>query len=473
MSRALAFVAALVLGCEAETVTPHDATIARADAIGDLVAVDDAEGLDDDAAKRDAQASDDVSAMPDDACGASHPLVDESLAQSLLARRGACAFGAGARVADTLGITREVRAHIPVDHVVILMQENRSFDHYLGAMRGEVDGVPRAYTNPDLDGRATRPVALNSTCAAPEPPHQWEAMHTGWNNGKMDGFIRAGAVNGTPPRVVLGYYTAHDLPFYYWLYARFAMSDRYFGSVLAGTWGNRNFLYTGSSYGVRDTEERTIPDAPTLFDALDRAHVAWGVYTDGPPRQDSLGWTQAHAGLHTSAEFFAQLADGTLPPVVFLDPAEDVDEHPVSDVQRGEAWSRRILLAALASPLWPRLAVLLTYDESGGYFDHVAPPAACSPDPRGVGGYDTTDLDRLGLRVPFVVLSPWARPGYVSHEAHDHTSMLRFIEALFDLPALTARDANASALFDLFDFSCPRMLRVEGTIPRAGAGGCE
>ncbi len=450
-------------------VTADEGTADARDASSDLDDVVDAAPTDagDDATQRDAGPD-----APSDACGASAPLVDELLAWTLAANRRACAYGAGARVSETLGVTREVRERVPIDHVVILMQENRSFDHYFGTMRGDVDGIPDGYSNPDLAGVATRPSPLNTTCAAPEPPHQWEAMHTGWNGGRMDGFIRAGAVNSTPASVVLGYYTERDLPFYHWLYRTFAMSDRFFGSVLSGTWANRNFLYTGSSYGVRDTDERTIPTAPTIFDALDRAGVAWTVYTDGPVRQDCLGWTLSHRGVRPSADFFTALRAGTLAPVVFLDAADAVDEHPVSDVQRGEGWMRQILLDAMASPLWTRLAILLNYDESGGYFDHVPPPEACSPDPGGTGGYDATDLDRLGLRVPFVLVSPWARPGYVSHEPHDHTSMLRFVEALFDIPALTARDANASALLDLFDFSCPRLLRIDGAIPASGVGGC-
>lgn len=450
-------------------VTADVGTADARDASSDPDVVVDAASADagDGATQRDAGAD-----APSDACGAGAPLVDELLAWTLAANRRACAYGAGARVSETLGVTREVRARVPIDHVVILMQENRSFDHYFGTMRGDVDGIPDGYSNPDLAGVATRPSPLDTTCAAPEPPHQWEAMHTGWNGGRMDGFIRAGAVNSTPASVVLGYYTERDLPFYHWLYRTFAMSDRFFGSVLSGTWANRNFLYTGSSYGVRDTDERTIPTAPTIFDALDRAGVAWTVYTDGPVRQDCLGWTLSHRGVRPSADFFTALRAGTLAPVVFLDAADAVDEHPVSDVQRGEGWMRQILLDAMASPLWTRLAILLNYDESGGYFDHVPPPEACSPDPGGTGGYDATDLDRLGLRVPFVLVSPWARPGYVSHEPHDHTSMLRFVEALFDIPALTARDANASALLDLFDFSCPRLLRIDGAIPASGAGGC-
>ena len=399
------------------------------------------------------------------------PLVPSESAERLAAARAACGFAAGARVAESLGLTAEARARLPVDHVIVVMQENRSFDHYFGSRDGEVDGIPAGYSNPNARGEAVRPTHLASTCVAFDPPHQWAAMHTGWNLGHMDGFVRASGLS-MGEAVVLGYYEPRDLPFYDWLYRTFAMSDRHFGSVLGGTWSNRNFLYTGSSYGVRNTGERTIPQARTIFDTLDAAGVAWAVFSDGAPRQDSLGWTRGHRGFAPTSRFFEGLRDGTLPPVVFVDPAGDVDEHPTGDVQRGEAWARSIVTTALSSPLWPRLALVLTYDESGGFFDHVAPPSACSPDPDGAGGYDVTDLDRFGVRVPFVLVSPWARPSYVSHLATDHTAVLRFIEALYDLPALTGRDANASALLDMFDFSCPQLREVHTEIPAAGRGGC-
>jgi len=126
---------------------------------------------------------------------------------------------------------------------------------------------------------------------------------------------------------------------------------------------------------------------------------------------------------------------------------------------------RSIYEAAIASPLWMKLAIVFTYDESGGVFDHVPPPKACIPSP------DQTGFDRLGVRVPTMVISPWARPHHVSHVVHDHTSILRFVELLHDLPALTARDANADALLDMFDFNCPT-LQQPPTAPAAGTGTC-
>ena len=403
-------------------------------------------------------------------CPSAPPLIDPTVEAALAAQRQSCAFGAGARVADTLGVTATVRARIPVDHVVVVMQENRAFDHYLGTMPG-VDGIPAGYTNTDTLGRVYTPTEHTDTCEVFDPPHQWNAMHSCWNLGAMDGFVRTGLASGVPASVTLGYYTERQLPFYRWLYGTFAMSDRYFGSVLSGTWANRDFLYMGSSYGARDTGDTVIDSRTTVFDALDAAGVSWGVYTDGDLRQDCIGWTRPHRNVGSFTQFLTQLTAGTLPSVVFVDPGSFEDEHPPANVQRGEAWERTIVTTAMVSPLWSRLAMVLTYDEAGGQFDHAPPPSACYPHAPGAAGYDTTDLNRLGVRVPMVVVSPWARAHHISHVVHDHASTLRFIETVFDIPALTARDANAAALLDLFDFSCAQSMTT-GAIPPSGTGGC-
>jgi phospholipase C len=140
------------------------------------------------------------------------------------------------------------------------------------------------------------------------------------------------------------------------------------------------------------------------------------------------------------------------------------DDHPVADLQKGEAWTKQIYDHAVTSPQWNRMAIIWTYDEAGGFADHVPPGKGCPASP------GSPFVDR-GARVPLVVISPWARRNFVSHEIEDHTAITRFIELLFDLPALTARDANSPALLDLFDFSCERDLSVP-TAPQSATGGC-
>jgi phospholipase C len=158
---------------------------------------------------------------------------------------------------------------------------------------------------------------------------------------------------------------------------------------------------------------------------------------------------------------------GSLPNVAFVDGLDNTeDDHPGADLQRGEAWLKGIYDHAVTSPQWQRLAIIWTYDECGGFADHVAPePQACAAE-------GNSPFTQMGPRVPLVVVSPWARRGYISHVRHEHTAITRLIEAIFDLPALTARDANSDALLDLYDFSCGRDPTVAAA-PAPGTGGCQ
>ena len=382
-----------------------------------------------------------------------------------------CRFHAGAHPSETLalGPLRESRlAQLAIKHVVVLMQENHSFDHYLGRLQAagqpEAEGFPGDYSNPDGEGKPVTPFHLPSTCFPRDPPHQWPAASAQWHAGRMDGFVTSADDDDGDGRWAMGYFDGRDLPFYYWLANTFTVADRYFSAALGGTWPNRQFLYTATAQTAH-SQTGLLTGARSLFDLLDEAHVSWRVYGDGPPRQDCIGWRRGRRGLEGEAEFRRALADGTLPAVSFLDPGPE-DEHPPSDVQRGERWTRSFYQLVTRSPLWPSMALFLTYDEGGGFFDHVPPPAACPPDA------EHADLDRNGTRVPFIVISPWTRAHHVSHVVHDHTSVVRFIELLHDLPALTDRDANADALLDLFDFSKPEMLHPPAA-PAAGRRGCK
>jgi phospholipase C len=378
--------------------------------------------------------------------------------------------------AETLGLTADERAEIPIRHVVVVMKENRSFDHLLAGLNaaGQDDTapIPPTFTNRDTSGASVAPFQLETTCVPWDPAHQWKAMHQQVDDGAMDGFVTtAAATTRTDGHFVMGHFQWPDLPFYYWLAGTFAINDRHFPSVRSGTWPNRDFLLLGTADGVRCTYcGHPNPLTPTIFDALSDVGRTWGVYSDSEPFEGALAWTRPHAGLHSFAAFLAALAGGTLPNVAFVDGVENLeDEHPPADVQVGEAWTRRIYEAAIASPLWPRLALIWTYDEAGGFADDVPPPNdACVPRP---GNPLDTSFVELGVRVPLTVISPYARAHYVSHVVQDHTAITRFIEAVFDLPALTSRDANSDALLDMFDFDAPALLRPPPA-PSAGTGGC-
>ena len=412
---------------------------------------------------------------------------------SLAGHREGCEFTIGARVEETLGVTPAEVASIPLSHVVVVMQENRSFDHYFATLHqthADVEPLPPDYANPDpFGGRSRIPFRLESSCLPTDLPHDWCSMHQGWNEGLMNGFLGVGVAGipagvcrdgrerpgkGDPGYNALGYYDEGALPFYHWLARTFGIADRYFSSVLGPTWSNRAVLLTGSTYGIQETGGTQNTDkirrAHSIFDALDEAGVSWGVFVDGPTRMDFMGISADHVRVEPINLFLRHLVEGTLPRVSFVDPGifRWEDEHPGAGrpIQNGEDWMRTIYNSAVSSPLWSNLAIFFTYDESGGFFDHVPPPKAC-PMPEEPGE------THLGIRVPMMLISPWARPGYVSHQRHEHASILRFIELLYDLPALSTRDANADAFLDMFNFTCePPLLHPPPNPPAAGTLEC-
>jgi phospholipase C len=385
-------------------------------------------------------------------CEADDPFIQE---------RGACSFATGARVSQTLGDTRGLRQAI--GNVIVIVQENHSLDNLFGKTGHGIDGLPDGVTVPDRSGGRVAPFHLQQLCVA-DMPHGYNAIHQEYDDGQMDGFVRVGGRN------VMGYYEDSDHPFYTWAATHFAFSDRYFSSVLGPTWPNRDYLFAGTSDGIRETGERAL-EVPNLFDELDAALIPWANYNNGthPPLETDLGWAPCMPQIKPFDELAGALAAGMLEPVVFVDTGEGVnDEHPgESGIDRGERLVAQIVEQAFESPLWPRLALFMTYDEGGGFYDHVPPPPACRAAPSEV------DFDRLGMRVPLTLISPYARTGYVSHQVHSHTSMLRFIQALFDLPALSARDANSDALLDLFDFcKAPDLPPVDITAPTTVVSHC-
>jgi phospholipase C len=401
------------------------------------------------------------------------PLPEDELDEDHSAERAACTFSAGASVDETLGFMPTRRARIPLSHVIVMMKENHSYDAYFGRLyeHGQPDSepLPEDFVNLDAKGVPVTPFHATSTCPR-DQNHQWHAMRVQVDNGKMDGFVRSAAADGRDDgHQVMGWFDDSDLPFYYFLANTFAIADHNYPSVRSGTFPNRDYLLLGTSDGVRSTGGHPSASLPTLFTLLDARGISWAVYTSNgnPPFEGTLGWPVAHNGVSDIDEFFARLADGNLPQVVFVDSAETIeDEHPPANIQSGEAWTYNLYLMARRSPLWRSLAIFLTYDEAGGYFDHVPPPNdACIARPQ------DKDFFELGVRVPLIAISRFARGHYVSHLRHEHTSILRFIELLFDLPALTARDANSDALLDMFDFACPNDATLEPPYP--GTGGCK
>jgi phospholipase C len=403
------------------------------------------------------------------------PPIERTQPESVRAmeRRG-CMFRAGAWAAETLGSEVPIGAQIPIDHVLVLMQENRSFDHYFSKLpeagQPDVDVAPEAWSNPDRDGT---PVARyhDSEFCIEDVNHGWSGTHAQYNNGAMDGFVTTNNPNG---RRAMGYLDQSDLPFYYSLATTFAIGDRYFSSVLGPTWPNRMYLMSATSFGnaANDFVESDTSRTPAnhLFRRLDEAQIEWRDYAGGFRMLSFYpfyGITRAatRRSLRTLDQLMADLRTGDLPPVAFIEPSytgnggNRHDEHPPGTPQMGSQFVEGVVRALMASPAWRRTALFILYDEHGGFADHAAPPEACAPDelpPVNAAGTAVPGaFDRLGIRVPFIVVSPFAKRRFVSHTVYDHASVARFIEARFGLPAMTARDANATPPMDVFDFANP------------------
>ncbi len=455
---------ALALGACAQTAAPNDAASATPDTgPSEDTGPGDDTGVRPDAARPPRDAGPDAYVPRD--VGTITRIPEATAAAS----RAGCAFDRGAQPWETLGDEVPIGEDIPIDHFILLMQENRSFDHYFGMMPG-VDGLPAGASNPDENGDPVAAFHATEYCIH-DVNHEWSGSHLEYHDGANDGFVVENNPNGER---AMGYLDGSDLPFYWDLAQTFAISDHHHCSVLGPTWVNREFYLGATSFGLVDNDPVPTDAFPgdgadyLIFQSLDRARISYRIYYDAVPFIWGAfsGWSlRPEQRAHQSAfeTLYSDLENGRLASVVWIDPSWTTggvttnDEHPPANPQQGQAFVRDIVQHVMDSPYWASTAIILTYDEHGGFYDHVPPPAACPPGdghaPR-LGPTDfRADFDRLGFRVPLIVASPYARAGYVSDHVTDHASILRLIEARFLLPALTARDANAWAMTDMFDFT--------------------
>jgi phospholipase C len=394
------------------------------------------------------------------------------VAQSARARREACEFAKGAMPEQTLDAGAPTGQRIPIDHFVIVMQENRSFDHYFQELpkfgQPDVDVSPKGYKNPNPDPKDNRDIApyhATALCGR-DTRHDWNSAHKQYNDGQMDGFIETSNPKGSR---ALGYYDASDLGYYYALANTFSIGDRYFASMLGPTWPNRMFFHSASSFGhIGNTPPKALPEEQSLFHQLSQKGIEWVVYAEGMTFEEKI-FQHLHdiKGDHFKdlEGFYADAKNNTLPAYVWIESTyggpDATDEHPPADVQLGQRFVARVIDALMASPAWAHSALFIMYDEPGGFFDHVPPPAACPPDeiePLLEKRHVRARFDRLGMRTPFIVVSPFAKAHYVSHEVYSHSSVPRMVQARFELPALSARDANTAVPYDMFDFEHPPFL---------------
>jgi phospholipase C len=362
-----------------------------------------------------------------------------------------------------------------IKQVVVLIMENHSFDNLLGMLpyevrgRRHVDGLTRRHHrflnfNPDASGNKVFAQHASTPCQLHAVPSQsWNASHESYDEGRMDGFVRAST------DIAMRFWDKRDIPFTYSLARHFPIGQRFFCSTLCQTYPNRRFFFAGTASGSIDDKAYALatPAANgTIFDRLDAHHIGWRVYFEEVPSPLILpnfrGNASQTARLTPIAQFYTDAAAGNLPSFTFLDPnyTTTSEENP-QDIQVGEQFVAKVVHALMSGPGWQHTALFLTYDEHGGLYDHVVPPPACAPDgllPQIGSGDPPGGFNQYGIRVPMVVVSPYAKPHYVGHHVYDHTSILRFIEARFTIGALSARDANAEAPWDMFDFVGPPQL---------------
>jgi phospholipase C len=480
-----------------------------------------------------------------------------------------------------------------VAHIIVVMQENHSFDNYFGALayapgspyhspgrERDADGEDREgcreddhdcvdglscvaedsagnllcyNSNADDSGKLVRAFHDSRRCVKPDLDHSWGGTHHESNfehpnaslrHSPNDGFVRVNdateQVDSAPETPTddqtMNFYNQDEIPFYYDLAQKFSIDDRYFCSVLGPTFPNRSYLLAATSFGHLTTSDSFPlpgsggykPITGTIFDLLEKNGVSWADYFSDVPQGGSFrlfSATGADPHFLPVKLFLAQAAGvpglPPLPQVSFVDPnfgvlnpAAENDEHPPTDIQRGQAFVSQLVGAVRNGPNWQNSIVFITYDEHGGSFDHVKPPRAhqggartpdgiapgqcadlsnppaseapgggaeCSfnllsatdttvadavalcpalgADPTGPYPDECASFDQLGFRVPFIAVSPFSKPSYVSHTTGDHTSLLALIEKRFT-PAsgegghqhLTQRDEHANPLEDLFDF---------------------
>ena len=399
-----------------------------------------------------------------------------------------------------------------INHIIFMAQENRGFDHYFGHLNNyrtappynlppDVDGTPANASNPSADGLSTvTPFLMNSVCVENQSP-SWNESHTDYNLknplssvATMDGFVYISSKDdpsngGFDPggTRAMAYYDQTALPYYYFMATNFATSDAWFAPVMTRTQPNRMYLMAGTSAGHVYPLPKGAPPLTnkTIFQLLDENKISWKVYvTDSFGSAHPIGGTLfsmfAYAqgpGLQNivpASQFLIDAKNGTLPQVAMIEPgyASGLDEHPAANtpagnIQKGAEYVSSLINGLMTSPSWSDSVFILTWDEGGGFYDHVPPVPAVKPDitgPSDLAGppnpdicYQNTtaptcDFNYTGFRVPMILVSPFANKNSVSHVTRDYTSILKLIEKRFSLPSLTLRDAAQPDMDEFFDF---------------------
>jgi phospholipase C len=336
----------------------------------------------------------------------------------------------------------------PIDTIVVVMMENRSFDHYFAARKLieglELKALSGNETNPDGSGNPIGVFPMDLFVIDDDPPHGWSSSRRQWNQGQNDGFVTEYIAYGaSDPSLVMGYHLREHLPILWSLADEYVLCDHWFSSVMGPTWPNRFYLHLGTSNG--ETGNNVISGVPSIFDRLDDAGITNAYYHSTLAVPVTYGKTE---GLEPLANFFQAAASGTLPQFCMVDPTFSVltqignDDHPPADIRMGQAFLASIYQALAQSPQWDRCLLIISYDEHGGFYDHVSPPTTFDPLP---------EFQQLGFRVPSLVIGPHVRRGCVNALQFDHVSVLSTVTRRFGLEPLNERVAMTSDLSSAID----------------------
>jgi phospholipase C len=386
---------------------------------------------------------------------------------------------------EALAASLPTPSNMPVDHFVVLMMENRSFDHYFGWLPN-ADGVQsRTYPDPDNGNApvATRHASSLGTgewqgCGHPDPDHSWDGGREQLGSARTDTRREPdGFLEGSNDEFALCYYDEGDLGFIHPAGKQFTVFDRFHCSLMASTWPNRYYMWSAQSGGRQDNTppaDQLGNQWETIFDralannpaGLEGVGVTARYYNSDLPFSAVWGprgatWTRP------VADYYADCAAGTLPNITFVDPpfrdggggdGVSADEHPLGDVRLGQAFMSDIVHAFMESPNWERGALFIVYDEWGGFFDHVRPPSV--PDARSSSSLDR-DFGQMGFRIPAAVVSPFAQRGTVSHLLCGFESIIKLITYRFGLGSLTTRDARAQNIGLGMNWTAPNFDRPD------------
>ena len=380
----------------------------------------------------------------------------------------------------------------PIQHLVVLMQENHSFDNYFGTYPG-VDGIPPGTKMPvdpnDPAAGYVEPWHIgNSTIS--DLSHSVATFRDQFNNGKMDGFVSALNKRNQNGNLAMGYYDDREIPYYWNLADNYVLFDQFFSSAKDGSFANHMYWVAAVSPTAPKGAELAdvLSSVPTIFDSLQEAGISWKFYVqnyDPTITYRNLGTSGNRASqviwvpllnfdrfiddpvlsshIVDLSQYFIDLQNGTLPAVSYIIPS-GASEHPPSSLMSGQRFVKNILQELMRSNSWDSSAFLLTYDDWGGWYDHVVPIHV--------------DEYGYGPRVPAILVSPYAKTGYIDHTVLDFTSILKFIEENWNIAPLAERDANASNFLSAFDFNqSPRLpiflplTRISAATPKKDPSG--